>query len=333
MITSPLSADDCIILNPAARPTQKCDLGAYTTIDPLFLKAQENGIEFVTITQAGEAATLNGKSRAKTVNFEWDWGFRFGVGINLAHDGWDLFANWMRFKTDADRSVRARSDEMLLPVVAHPGTTNDFGGAVANTSSSDWDLHLNEVDLALGRQFFVSKWLALKPHAGFRTAWIEQTDHVKFNGLSGVNFADGIVDLSSKYWGLGLRAGLDTQWGIDCGLSLIADFSAALLYGYFSTTHNETGIFANGSNVALFSFNDFYHIGRVITDFLIGLRYDYLFYDDRYHVGIQAGWEHHMFFGQNQFIRFTDANAQASFFADQGDLTLHGFSARVRFDF
>ena len=58
-----------------------------------------------------------------------------------------------------------------------------------------------------------------------------------------------------------------------------------------------------------------------------------VFFWERYHIGIQAGWENHMFFNQNQFIRFTDSNAQASFFANQGDLTLQGFSARVRFDF
>lgn len=325
--------DAYTIVNPSARPTQKCDFGAYATVDPLLFKAQENGIEFVVTTRENATPALNGKSRAKTVDFEWDWGFRLGLGINLAHDGWDLYANWMRFITDADRSVRAREGEMLLPVVAHPGAINDFGSASALNSSSVWNLHLNALDLEIGRQFFVSKWLSLKPHAGFRTAWVRQTDHVKYNDLLGANFLNGSVDLSSKYWGLGLLAGLDTQWGIGCGWSILADCSASILYGYFNAAHNETGILADGSRSPLFSFHDFYHVGRVITDFLIGLRYDYMFCDDRYHFGIQAGWEHHMFFGQNQFIRFADADSQANFFANQGDLTLHGFSARVRFDF
>jgi hypothetical protein len=162
---------------------------------------------------------------------------------------------------------------------------------------------------------------------------VRQQDNIKYSGLAGVAFPQGKVNMNCNYWGLGLKGGLDTQWGIGCGWSLVANYSASILYGFFNSHHDEAAIFASGARVNSFSFKDFYHVGRVITDFLIGMRYDYMFCDERYHVGVQAGWEHHMFFGQNQFIRFSDDVSQASFYANQGDLSLQGFSLDVRFDF
>ncbi|HSX03964.1 MAG TPA: Lpg1974 family pore-forming outer membrane protein [Rhabdochlamydiaceae bacterium] len=326
--------NSCALINPPARPTQKCDFGGYLTVDPLLLKPQENGIEFVAKTQLSGLPVLSGNTRAKTVNFNWDWGFRLGLGANLEHDGWDIFLNWMQFRTHANRFITPNATETLFPVLPHPGSVgNEFGNATASAASSKWKLHLNEIDLEGGRQFFVSKWLTVKPHAGFRTAWIRQKDHVKYLGLVGPAFPLGKVDMKCNYWGLGIRGGLDTQWGIACGWSVVANYAASILYGFFNSHHNEAAIFASGARSNLFSFKDFYHVGRVITDFLIGLRYDYMFCEERYHVGVQAGWEHHMFFGQNQFIRFADDVAQASMFANQGDLSLQGFSLDVRFDF
>lgn len=343
LYSSKLVADCCtpcdeqclLLINPAARPSQKCSWGGYLTLDPLILKAQENGLEFAVETEQGESPKLNGKSRTKNLHFNWDWGFRVGLGANLPKDGWDLSLNWMRLKSDDHNSEEAEQGETLLPVLAHPGGIAEglFGDGRATRSSSRWRLHFDELDFHLGRQFFVSKWLTLKPLAGIETAWINQTNLVKYDGLLDVAFREGRVHLSSDYWGAGLKAGLDTQWGILCGFSFIANYSASILYGFFKTGHSEQASLIDGMVEELFTFTDFYHISRLCTDFLLGLRYDTFLENERYHIGIQAGWEQHLFFGQNQFIRFSDGTAQASFFANQGDLSLQGFSAQMRFDF
>ncbi len=336
METLEATRNSCALVNPPARPTQKCDWGGYLTIDPLLLKPEENGLEYVVRTNIrGSSPIISGNSRAKSLNFNWDWGFRLGLGANLAHDAWDVYLNWIYFRTDATRHITPGTDQFLLPVFAHPGNVNHGFGIVHifGTSSSHWTLHLNELDLEMGRQFFVSKWLTVKPHAGFRTAWVRQSDHIKYTGLGETAFPQGNVNMKCNYWGLGVKAGIDTQWGIGCGWSLIANYSASMLYGFFNTNHAEAAVFADGTVTHNFILRDFFHLGRIITDFLIGLRYDYMFCEERYHIGVAAGWEHHMFFGQNQFIRFTDFNAQGNFFTNQGDLTLQGFSIDVRFDF
>lgn len=364
------------MLNPPARPTQKCDWGVLITVEPLFLKAYENGLDFAVTTQNGplftapvnppnanSATSLQGRSKGKRINFEWDWGVRVGLGANLPHDGWDIIANWTHFFTNAHKSLVAAPNEVIEPTLLHPqsgggsfgskGVLQQQSGASLGAKSR-WKLRLNEIDLELGRQFFVSKWLTLKPHGGFRTAWVRQTLDTDYTNMlvqpvavvgSNESFSSSNVFMKNNYWGLGLIAGLDTQWGLSCGWSLFGNFAASILYGYFDTFHDESAIvgaplptvnglgFVVGQEYNFFNYHRFYHMGRFITDFIIGLSYDTYFCDEDYHLGFDAGWEHHLFFGQNQFVVFIGDVEMGQSITNQGDLYLQGFSVKVRFDF
>ena len=68
-------------------------------------------------------------------------------------------------------------------------------------------------------------------------------------------------------------------------------------------------------------------------DMMAGLRYDHMFYNDRFHLGLQVGWEHHIYFSQNQFPVFVDDVSKGSFVSNQGDLTFQGWTFAARFDF
>lgn len=327
------------IVNPPARPTQKCDWGAYISVDPFLLKPQENGLEFAAITQnlLGQSA-ISGRTKFKSPNFNWDWGFRLRLGANLPHDAWDVYMTWSRLYTSAHRTISAGLNQFILPIYLSSQTNANTlfsGGAprLALNAKDNWNLHFNELDLEVGRQFFVSKWLTVKPHAGFRGAWIHQRDKVRyFNFIANPNADFATANMKCNFNGIGIVGGLDTQWGIGCGWSLFANYSTSLLYGYFTINNNESGVSA-GVTRNFYSASDFYHVNRFINDLMLGLRYDYMFCEDLYHVGIQVGWEQHLLFGQNQFIRFVDDGNPGLFVSNQGDLALHGFSLQVRFDF
>lgn len=358
----------CCVM-PPARPTQKCGWGAYVTIDPLWMRAEENGLAFVAITQNegqvnpnfAQQNSIIGNSKLKNLHFKSDFGFRLGIGLNLPHDGWDLGLNWTRFWTDAKKHVKAGPTTLLTPTFAN-GQQYDLSssfitlGAInqgmLTEAKSDWRLHLNQIDMALGRQFFVSRWLSLKPYAGLRTAWIHQKDkihYLNFFSSPGSPVVNNLVHtMKCNYWGLGLLGGLDAQWRLGSGFSLFADGSASILYGYFQISSDESsdGFFptsilfpAHTFSTDLFDTHDFYHLNRFITDLSAGVRYDYLFCEERYHIGLQLGWETHLFFGQSQFQRFLAApqgssfSFPAEFIANQGDLSLNGLSLQVQFDF
>lgn len=361
---------NCMI-TPPARPTQKCDWGGAIILEPLFLKASEDGLVFVTITQNNgqfnpssfpTSNSLSGNTKLKNLHFPADWGFRLGIGLNLPYDGWEIDAKWTRFFTHAKRHIHADTDHFLTPTFLNPQRAINtdlvpplitLTGAfptegLLNDATSHWTLHLNEIDLEIGREFFVSKWLTLKPYAGLRSAWIRQKNKIFYDGFFQLTGFIPVVSnvttsMHCNFWGIGLLGGLDTQWGLFCGWSLFANLEASILYGYFDVSSHESD--AGLSRITflsptfpfatdIFTLHDFYHLNRFITDCVIGLRYDYQFCDQRYHLGFQAGWEMHHFFGQNQFLKFMGGILfPAKTIANQGDLVLQGLSAQIAFDF
>lgn len=370
--------DPCRIF-PSARPVQNCGWGAYVIIDPLWLRAQENGLEFVAVTQNHDQippippvgpipVLLNyifGNSRLKGPHFQNDWGFRVGLGVNLPHDEWDLSLFWTRFRTDAHKHVKADATTFLTPTSLN-GQTAAFSPTASpvlltpanqsqgllNEAFSFWRLHLNALDLELGRAFYLSKWLKIKPFAGLRSAWIDQRNKLKYLNLLPVSdptITNAFHTKKCNYWGIGLIGGINTEWGVGCGWSIFANGSASLLYGYFNVSAREeyNGFYSLGPgstipfDIKFFNAHDFYHLNRFITDLSTGLRYDIDFCN--YHLGFQIGWETHQFFGQNQFIQFVGmpksglfssaTSLPAEFVANQGDLSLQGLSAQIEFDF
>ncbi|MCI0381833.1 MAG: Lpg1974 family pore-forming outer membrane protein [Chlamydiae bacterium] len=310
------------IINPHARPTQKDSWGGFLTGDILLWEAHENNLAFA-VEQTSDAGR-----KARNLNFHWDWGFRLGIGANLPHDGWDVYLNWTRFYTNGSRKISSTAFGGFIPTYIPPAQIS------ATTRSqqidANWKLHFNQLVLELGREFFVSRWLTLRPCAGFITDWIHQRYKIKYRDLMNFTFGSRAdIEMKCKYWGLGLRGGIDTEWGVGAGFGIFANLYASLLYGYFSTGFDEF----TANNSPLLLFKDHHRIGRAITDLMLGLRYDYLFCNERYHIGLQVGWEHHMFFGLNQFPRFVDDLAVGTFLGNQGDLTIQGYILQIRLDF
>ena len=81
------------------------------------------------------------------------------------------------------------------------------------------------------------------------------------------------------------------------------------LYGFYHTEHNEDVDYIRRIRHGQMSIG---HTGSTRADWLIlqlGLRWDTWTDDERFHFRIQAGWEHHIYFSQNQFPRFVNDEA------------------------
>ncbi len=328
------SQDRCCVINPPARPYPAECWGFYVTVDPLIWQAHVGGLPLATQTSGSTNFFNNvGSSRVKNLKFDWDWGFRIGLGVNTTHDAWDVLLQWTYWNPDGRRNFRSSSDSTNFPHVGHPARTfNQTAGQV----DGDWKMHYNVLDLENGREFYVSKFLSLRPHAGFRTLWIEQDYDVAYTELSPTtnpvlptNRHD--IDQNDRFWGLGIRGGIDTQWGVCWGWSLFSNYAGSLLYSYHKVHHREKGDPVD-ANTTL-RVDDFHHVGSAIFDMQIGVRWDWLSCDCCYHLGLDLGWEHHWHPGQNQFLFFVDDGMDGKFVTNQGDLGIQGFFFRARFDF
>lgn len=326
------------VINPSARPQIKNGADLFITADLLGWQAHESGLPLF-IENESTSVDL---SDADVKGFDWKWnaGCRVGIGYNTPHDGWDLSATWLHFNTHAKERGKADSDEVLWPTLTHPDEAiaggPQIGSSAFQKSKARWTMNLNQIDLDLGREFYVSKWLSLRPHVGMRTAWLNQKLNVKYNRTSNLDgtFNSGIddhIEMRTDFWGLGLETGLDTQWGLGSGWSIYGNAAFAFLYGFHEPDREDELSF--GTKFDWVDMDWSFRTTRAIADLQLGLRWDSWTDDERVHFRIQAGWEHHIYFSQNQFVRFVDDEAIGNFIGNQGDLTLQGWTLSARLDF
>ncbi|MES2122544.1 MAG: Lpg1974 family pore-forming outer membrane protein [Chlamydiota bacterium] len=312
--------------NAPARPEIANGYNLFFTGDFLYWKAEENGLTYALKTSNATQSPLSGKLSLKDPHFEWDMGFRLGLGYNIPHDEWDIYANWTRFYTDAHGHTHAKENEGIYPVWAFPAGPINL--EFVQKSKAHWSLFLNILDIELGKEYQVSKRLSLRPHLDLRTAWINQNYSVKYEILSPVLFDK--VKMSCDYWGIGPRAGLGFQWNIVSGFSIDGDADISLIYGNDSLHQSEKSHPTPDDHL---HFKEHMHSARAITDLGLFLSWDQMLGHGNYHFSIKAGWEQHIFFEQNQFFRFLDPFFQGSIVSNQGDLMLQGWTAKARIDF
>ncbi len=336
------------MINPSARPVVKDGVDLFLQGDVLLWQATQDGLAYAISNSNGTNYVNNGS--VKEPHTQWDWGFRLAVGYNMPHDGWDLFLEWTRlYAASNNGNVLAPSGGTLFPTFLN---TDLFASGSASTPSElstgaqsakgHWRLHLNMLDLELGREFYVSKWLTIRPHAGLRTTWINQRLNVEYDNVTLASGATGQNlnnSLKNNFWGMGLRAGLDGQWGLGGGWSLFSDVAASLMLGHFHLNENFQRTSVTPAETRLYV-SDRYRATRLITDMEMGLRWEHSFADDRYALMLQLGWDQHLFLDQNQLMKFASGGTTQSVNAksgvltrDGGDLSTQGVSLSARFDF
>lgn len=322
------------MINPPGRPQVRDGVDLFLFGEMLVWNAHQNGMP-VAVVNRGSALNL-AHSKTKTIHSDWDFGFRIGLGYNTPHDGWDLSLSWLRLNTSGSKTIRANGNKFVFPSRTQPN--NPIAAfSSCQKAHTHWSLHLNQLDFDLGREFFVSKWLTLRPHFGLRTDWVHQKWNSNYNNFNNTALPNKVkVDYRDNWWGLGVESGLDTQWGLGCGWSLFANFTGAILYGFHDIDYRDNDsppqftTTASGKFVNLDSSN---RISHPILDMMLGVRYDHMFCNDRFHLGLEVGWEHHVYFSQNQFPVFVDDVSLGTYVANQGDLTYQGWTVGARFDF
>ncbi len=306
----------CGMINPPARPVVN-DCAALTAFgDLLIWQANANGYPLAVYNPDGHQFT---DSKIANLDFDYDLGFRVGLDLDMPHDGWDVSLTWLRFYTDAKSKVS--SGNYIFQSQGHPGfTTDGFGSA-----HGKWKGKLNQLDLDLGREFFVSKWVTLRPHVGLRSTWLRQFFNTDYDFVS---VPERETHSKNKWWGLGVEGGLDTQWGLCYGFSFYGDIAAAIEYGFHKIRVTNTSASTTFLNV-----KESYRVSHPVLDLQLGLRWDQSFACDSFNIGIRAGWEHHTYFSQNQLPYFVDDIAEGLLVSNQGDLSYQGWTVGAHFSF
>lgn len=277
--------------------------------------------------ESDSIATIHGS--VKRPHFEWDPGFRIGLGTKLPRDKWDIFVNYT-YVLAQGHGHGGGGDDIIFPTYA---SSYGFTGTTfyADKAKAKWWLHLNMADAELGRNCFASKWLSIRPFIGVRGLVIDQNYTVKYFGGTDAPGDTDKVGMNSDFWGVGLRAGFNTLWGLGKGFGLYGNGSGSLLSGHFQVHEKEKLIKAD-----LVKFNVKNDVNNLVAvaDLSLGLQWDYLFSKDRFHIGVKFGWEFNIFFDQNQLFNFQSTpDTPGTINIANDDLSFQGLTLGLRFDF
>ncbi len=321
--------------NPSTH-TERCGYGVFVTGDALFWKATQDGLEYaIDIPVASSLPPVQQNGKVKDLNFKWGWGFRAGIGYNLPYDGWDLYLNWTRFHHTSSSHIERASGGTLEPLWLPP--TYTFSNNVfANTAAARWRLQYDTLDLELGRSYFVSRALALRPFIGLRGAFIHQSIRYQFTPQSFNFFNPFTTKGRNNFNAFGLRAGVALNWFFNSQWSLFGNASATLAQGEFDVALKMSAKRENPLRDAgnLLREKNSYHRVKTNLEAAVGLTWETYFCSKRYHVALSLAYEVVQWINQNQLREaFFPQNFLGTFVPHHGDLGLHGGTFAARFDF
>ncbi len=257
---------------------------------------------------------VNGDLRTILLKPEFNWGFRVGVGYQMPFDDWELALDWTRIHEQFNARERSKHHEHLrLDLEDADLSPKSIHGHAR--------IKIDYLDLALRREFLVTRFLGLKPQVGLRSLWLREHNHIDYS----VKRENPHFKTKNNFWGIGPKFGLDTRWMLGWGFSIYGDMSLDLLYGRFKL-ENKVNTDQKKHHIEA----ELESSPRTIlpmTDLSLGLQWDRLYSDNNYHLNFFIGWEHHVFFqaGQTDVAQVADRN--------NANFTTSGLTFGGRFDF
>lgn len=343
--TPKVERHDSGVMNTSARTTDVVS-NWFLFADALYWRVEEGRTEWALgASQTGTTSTglPITKEHMRKVDFDWDWGFRVGIGYNFEFDEWDtaLSYTWLHTEKTDQYSLDQNSAPSGIPVgfpkitslITAPAVNSDLHTPVNSFDFGkiSWEVHFNCLDWELGRNYHVSKHLALRPHAGIKGAWINQHIDGRFRQTEFSN-THTFYKIDNDFWGVGPSGGVNTQWRF-CNdkrhfFSIFADFAGALLYGHFDVDENNFDQAVPGVGFGEQKFSNFdRNLVAPMLQTAMGFGWDMNFNKDKCHVGVKLGYELQYWFRQNQIV------TPFSLERLDGDLAMQGGTLDLRFDF
>lgn len=317
----------------------------FATFDLTYWHAKMGGTEYAYSVQNGGTNTglpLDGDT--KDNSFSWDIGLKAGLGYKTPHDKWDLYARYTWYETENSASSHKAAPSTLISL-------NLYFRLTSNVAKSHINIDYNNVELELGRSYFISRRLSFRPHIDMKAAWIDINTNVVYtaSGVASPGAAFAGLDIKAKehlkFWGLGPRAGFDTKWYLGYDFHIFGDVAASVLYGYFNTIqknvfppHTAPAIIPEG---VAYKVRDKFHRFVPFVQMFLGLGWERYINDEKQHFGLKLGYEVQYYWRVNQihqpedFLLDSSQNGSIGFkFQKQAeDLMFYGITGEIRLDF
>lgn len=176
----------------------------------------------------------------KELDFKYSPGLKLGIGYNFKRDYWDVFLNWTLLNSNKSRKALFSSTHIIQApnstVIHFPFPATAGNALIGGTVHSDWDLHFTTLDFELGRNFFISRNVGLRPFIGLKANWIKWKFKSKYEDFASAFTPTVMLDpfkgiLKEDNHGVGPRMGINSRWILSSlNFAIIGNCAVSLLY-------------------------------------------------------------------------------------------------------
>jgi hypothetical protein len=307
--------------------------------DFLYWKASLDGVAYATtavIVPSIAGGTVSDDFKARTVHFDYSPAFQIGAGVGLPYDHWDIAVHWLRsYSTGRDKAHGALTEAVGNRVIFESIGLIQEALSLPNKASAHCRVHLNVVDLVLGRTFLWSKYFSFRPFAGIRGTWLKLNWNIAFTApvQPTAAFPQSSTDakINNHFNAGGLVGGFESKWNLCQGFGFFSYATASLVYGESEEkTKQEFFSIASASSAPLeqtFTAHNASHTVKGIFDIAVGLKWERDL-SKNCRILLRAGYD---FFYWPSVTQKTIV--QLSRIRDRADLSFQGLVVGGRLDF
>jgi hypothetical protein len=208
---------------------------------------------------------------------------------------------------------------------------------------------------------YLTKALALRSHFGLQNGWIHQHSDVEYArsfvttpGAS-TSAVSQLVKLKNKFWGIGLRTGLDGEWKLGYGFSLLGKVAGSILSGRTNSRKSQySAVDYHPQDLGQSYYTEVYrdtdkvkHLSPGLET-AFGLNWGMCLGNSNMYLGFNVNWESQYWWNQFHYLMpaivqdvgtdgsvltYTEVHSTQYPFDNDGALNLEGITVKARFDF
>jgi|GEM_PF-1006640 len=323
-----------------------CPSNLFINASFIYWEAKMDNTEYAdiqcTLGNNTDFATNNKTNTIQNVKFNYEPGFKIGLGLNFICDNWDLYAEYTYFRSSASNNSSISNEELNTDTregrlnkhlniyfPSNPLNTSSILGLNENYfptfASAKWDIDLDSGYIQLSREGYFGKCLTIDFLSGIQLTWISQKYTSFYSGPVGTSHSNAQNNPSGSFtyqminsvksWGLGPRFGINSSWQLCNGFRLFSDFSLSILYtDYYTQEQNILyQLFENPGNTLSEEKTDLVQPGsdycalRPQNDLTIGIAWGNPLNCNRWFFDLQIGYYFSTYWNQNMFYKELDS--------------------------
>lgn len=223
--------------------------GLDITLEGLWLKPTSSDFDYASTAftttgqnNAGDLITTTGSGSFHSVDPDYEFGFRVGLGYTFPESGNDVQLSWTHFGNSDDDGFNLGVGSVIQSRLlddSFQATLPNASTVLVSAANASVDNTLDSVDLDVGQYMDVGTRLRMRLFAGLRFARVSSDLSTDFIVLENSGGTTPLVteetrwneEFNSKFTGVGPRFGVDSVYHLGYCFGLAARASAALLFG------------------------------------------------------------------------------------------------------